>query len=355
MHTQFACSTFVGLTACVLTAHAQPPTSYRLTQIGPVPENGIGITFVSDINAKGELIASVVGTSGGLQVNLWRNGDMTLIGETMDGRALNPGLNDRSTVAATLFDPSTGSHEAFRWRRGTLQALGSPSATSAFFAFDINDAGQVLGHTFDDASFTSQTYLRERDGTFVLLEPLPGAFRTFPVQLNKRGVATGFVETLSEERIFVDCAIWRDGTVEKLDTGSDGFCTPGGINDRNQVVGLAALNGMTRGFIWADGHTEALPFLHPGSDLANSAGGINNKGWIVGVTFDSQAGARATLWRRGRAYDLNTLVAADDELRPFVTLYQADLINDRGWIIALGLDSRRQGGGSSPYLLRPIH
>lgn len=354
MYTRFAGSTLVGLTACALTAHAQPLSSYRLTQIGPVPENGIGITFVSDINAKGELIAQV-GMSGGLQVNLWRDGYMTVIGQASDGRAINPGLNNRSTVAATLFNPSSGSHEAFRWRRGTLQALGSPSATSAFFAFDINNAGQILGHTFDDASFTSQTYLRERDGNFALLEPLPGARTAFPVQLNKRGVATGFTETLSDTRVFVDCVIWRDGTVEKLDTGPDGFCIPGGINDRNQVVGSATLNGMSRGFIWVDGHTQALPFLNPGSDLGNSAGGINNKGSIVGITFDNQGLARATLWRRGRAHDLNTLVAADDALRPFVTLYQAELINDRGWIVALGLDSRRQQGSSSPYLLTPTH
>jgi hypothetical protein len=86
MYTRFAGSAVIGLTACALTAHAEPLSSYHLTQIGPVPINGVGITFVSDINAKGELVAAVQ-TTDALQINLWRNGQMTIIGETLDGRA----------------------------------------------------------------------------------------------------------------------------------------------------------------------------------------------------------------------------------------------------------------------------
>jgi hypothetical protein len=59
---------------------------------------------------------------------------------------------------------------------------------------------------------------------------------------------------MSDTRFFIGCVIWRDRTVEKLDTGPDGFCIPGGSNDRNQVVGSATLNGLSRGFI-----SEILP------------------------------------------------------------------------------------------------
>lgn len=354
MYTRIASLTLIGLTACVLIAHAEPPPSYRLTQIGPVPVNGVGMTYVGDINEKGELVAAVQ-TPNSLEITVWRNGNTTVIGETFDARGINVGINDLSMVVATLFNPQSGSDEAFRWRRGILDALGSPSPTSAFFPYEINNAGQILGHTFDDATFTSQTYLRQRNGYFKLLETLPGAYSMFPVDLNDRGVALGFGESVSDGRSFVDCVIWRESTVERLDTGPDRFCIPGDINAHNQVVGSATLDGMSRGFIWENGHTEALPLIHPGEDLGNSAGGINNKGWIAGTTFDSQGEARATIWRAGIAYDLNTLVATDDPLRPYITLYAAGLINERGWVVALGLDSRREGGGSSPYLLTPAH
>jgi hypothetical protein len=176
------------------------------------------------------------------------------------------------------------------------------------------------------------------------------------MDLNNRGVALGFGESVVESSLHVDCVIWRNGTVERLDTGPIRYCIPGDINEQNKVVGYAILDGFQRGFIWQDGRVEALSLLNPG-DLGNSASALNNRGWVVGSTYNSQAEEKATLWRRGIAHDLNTLIATDDPLKPYVTLYAAYLINDRGWIVALGLDSRRDGigGGSSPYLLKPAH
>jgi hypothetical protein len=48
--------------------------------------------------------------------------------------------------------------------------------------------------------------------------------------------------------------------------------------------------------------------------------------------------------------DLNTLVDPTDALAPYVTLQEATAINDSGWIVANGVDSR---GGNFAYLLTP--
>ena len=48
----------------------------------------------------------------------------------------------------------------------------------------------------------------------------------------------------------------------------------------------------------------------------------------------------------------SALVANDDPLKPFVHLNFASLINDRGQIVADGVDSRN-GASTSQYLLTP--
>lgn len=346
---RIAGSALIGLTACALSAQAQPLPLYSMTQIGPVPVNGVGLTFVGDINEKGELVGSVQ-TLTSLEIFLWRDGVTTVIGE---GSAADPNLNDRSEVATVLSNPQLGTYEGFRWRRGTLQALGTPSSVSAFFPEEINNRGQILGYTFDVESFTAQAHLRQRDGTFQLLEGLPGAYSMWPVDLAENGVALGFAESIVDQTLYLDCVIWRDGTVERLNTGPERFCSPRDMNRRGQVVGTASFEGKTQAFIWEDGQMRALPLINTG-DLANSAAGLNNKGQVVGNVYDSQAESRATLWCNGVGTDLNNLIAANDPLKPYVTLYEAYMINDDGWIVAIGLDSRREGGGSSPYLLRPM-
>jgi hypothetical protein len=53
----------------------------------------------------------------------------------------------------------------------------------------------------------------------------------------------------------------------------------------------------------------------------------------------------------GTTSNLNTLIIATDPNRPFVTLTSAIAINDKGWILANGLDSRTSVTGA--YLLTP--
>jgi hypothetical protein len=48
----------------------------------------------------------------------------------------------------------------------------------------------------------------------------------------------------------------------------------------------------------------------------------------------------ATLWLGTHVVELDRLVRADDPLKPFVHLTSAESINDRGDIVASGVDSR---------------
>jgi uncharacterized membrane protein len=350
MKPRYLCAA-VLLLSLSLSAVADQPR-YTLTQIGPVPVNGIGITFVTGLNEKGEIVGTIVGVDA-MHPFFWRSGELTLLEGNVGG--ITAALNDRSQVATTIVNPTNGIEEAVLWQRGQFSPLGSPSATIVFTPVDITNSGRVLGTTFDPVPSTTDAYLRERSGDFGLLEPLDDAFAMRPRRINNRGIAVGFSESLVGDRVLVQSVLWRDGAVQRLNMPpGTNFDVASDINERGQIVGEAAIGDEISGFVWHKGKVTTLPVIDPALDAGTSAQGINNRGWIVGITFGPVRDAVATLWRNGIAYDLHTLISPDDPLKPFVRLQHASFINDSGLIIANGLDSRTiDGGAGSPYLLTP--
>jgi hypothetical protein len=62
---------------------------------------------------------------------------------------------------------------------------------------------------------------------------------------------------------------------------------------------------------------------------------------IVGSTsLSPDFRSTATLWWGNHVVELDALVRAEDPLKPFVHLLFGEQINDRGDIVATGLDSR---------------
>jgi probable HAF family extracellular repeat protein len=59
--------------------------------------------------------------------------------------------------------------------------------------------------------------------------------------------------------------------------------------------------------------------------------------------------SHAFAWRGGRIDDLNSLIDPKDPLARYVTLVSANGVNDSGWIVANGIDSR--SGEPAVYLL----
>lgn len=121
-----------------------------------------------------------------------------------------------------------------------------------------------------------------------------------------------------------------------------------GINDRGEVVGLAAVpdsDGISRtnhAVLWTHDRTKPLDLgTLSGDDLSQddmSAGlGLNNLGEVVGASIkgDIATGSpRAFLWRNGVMTDLNSL-APDSP----VYLLTAFSINDAGEIAGFGVDT----------------
>jgi uncharacterized membrane protein len=211
-----------------------------------------------------------------------------------------------------------------------------------------NSAGSVAGLAFrqdgvaevpTEFSCTLRWVFRDINGVEIV-GPLANQV---PVRMNQRNVVVGQVDGSAVK--------WAplSGGLTTLDQATPGFISSAyGINNRSIVVGLTGVvDAEFPGLCWSDavptlwGRDDAgrtLPTLPRTS--SGEAWSINDAGDIVGF---SSAGAnscaarsweagRATLWRNGRAHDLNNLLVG----RPGVTITNAGFINARGQIMAYG-------------------
>ncbi len=97
---------------------------------------------------------------------------------------------------------------------------------------------------------------------------------------------------------------------------------PAAVNDRGTVVGSSYEDPAgSRAFVWRRGVAEGLPGLGGPSTGAED---INNAGVIVGHADDADGRPHAVVWRKGRIEDLGTLGG---------TFSFATGVNDRGQVV----------------------
>ncbi|MDB6082135.1 MAG: hypothetical protein JWN43_16 [Gammaproteobacteria bacterium] len=127
---------------------------------------------------------------------------------------------------------------------------------------------------------------------------------------------------------------------------------PSGINDHGDVVGTTYDRYGSAGFVvyHDDGYQTPVGTFAPKPGFDRTfTGGINDSGVIVGVSTPDYVTEHAFVTRAGRLEDLNTLIDPKDPLARYVTLNIPTKVNDSGWILATGTDSR--SGAQGAYLL----
>ncbi len=222
----------------------------------------------------------------------------------------------------------------FLWRDGHMMALPTLGGNNGQ-ASAINNRGQIVGiseTTVQDSGcppskpghIISPVFWEK--GEVRALPTLAGDPDGFVQGLNNRGQAVGSSGTCTN--IAAHAVLWdNDVAVPLSDLGHDGSDAYA-INDHGQIVGYVSAHDGSTIFaaIWENGGVTTIPTLP--EDGAAFATGINNRGQVVGSTFNSLGWSHGFISQDGVMTNLNKLVREDSNL----LIIAASNINDRGQI-----------------------
>jgi uncharacterized membrane protein len=344
------------LCAVSFAAAAQAPSSYRLTLIWKRvinPDHENDQFEVTDINDKGQVSGWRITGAGASGAFIWRAGAFQIV-PPPDGGFFSQafGLNDWSELAGAYATFPPDREHSFFWRNGRLTEIAVVPGETGVEAVHLNNRRQVVVLS-RHPELGAQYFIWQR-GRVTPLDRVPDrGFRAN--RINDRGVVVGESFVSGSDAVPL---LWQDGAAMLLDLPEGATSASGrDINDHNTVLVNAQVSQRSAAYLWDEGLYTALPAV-PGREQAHSSG-LNNAGVVVGTSFNpAESVGTATVWYGLQAADLNTLVRANDPLKPHVRLQSALLVNDRGEIVARGIDLRDFDELGAPadnhYLLTPI-
>lgn len=350
------CTSHSSLAADLSTAR------YRLTDLGDLTsDRAHGVTFVSGINEKGEIVGQTFNDQARARAFLWQKGRLTDLGDLglvngqppiLSGFAVN---KDSRVVGSSMGAKTPSPIRAFYWDHGRISDLGTLRGVGFdTFATSINDHGDIVG-----AGYRSPGDLRAlrwvKKAPLELGGPADGRVAVQAFGINEHGDIVGYLSpggVVSFARAF----LWTKGKFADLGTlPGTNLSFANAVNEHRQVVGQS-LNtrapGTGRAFLWEEGSLLDLGKA-AAKHTSSEARAINKNGTVVGVSGTGSVTV-AWIWREGVIKDLNTLIATDDPNRSFVQLVKAAGVNENEQVAAQGYDKRRGSAFIRGYLLTPV-
>ena len=252
----------------------------------------------------------------------------------------------------------------FLWQNGVMHALPTLGGNNGQ-ASAINNSGQVVGYAENGIvdSTCPAGVTNNRVDLPVLWDKDEGKEKAQPLStigndpdgvafgINNQGQAVGYSGTCTAVNFAV---LWESGTATPLpDLGTPGAIAYA-INGHNQIVGQAVNSeGTALAAIWENNTVRSLGVLLPG-DAAAFATSINNRGQVVGSSFDSSSNwSHGLIWENGRMFDLNQLFPALSNLY----VISASNINESGQIAGMAVEMAGPRAGTivHSFLATPVN
>jgi probable HAF family extracellular repeat protein len=267
------------------------------------------------VNAKGQVmgLATDPQTFAYKQV-MWVGGVISERSECCSaGLGVPRAMNSKREAAGYADEGYEDGHWYWNTNGVPTRLPGLPGGIDRGSAYDINDAGQIVGYSVD-TSLRRHAVVWNRTAFALDLGDAMGVTNSAATGINNAGDIVGD----ADGNVFVR----RNGVVTTLDPGS-----ALDINDAGVIAGYAP--GMVP-VVWRNGVREYLPGLFGPIAYGHTITSLNNAGDLVGFTFQ-QTGPlynTAVLWRNGKAIDLGRY--------PGGTISAAYGINDSGVIVGEG-------------------
>lgn len=325
-------------------AHAQ--TRYTLTEIG---NPDASYTQVKGINNKGE----IAGASD-WRPFLWRNGQLIDLSSALGASASPESINELSQITGRYNRGSSG----FLYTNGVVTDIGTVKHSFSSGPEDVNILGEVVFTALvfppDEPLYYQWGHIY-RNGSYEQVPTLGGTYsRAYAI--NDSGAVAGDATFTGDSQSHA--IVYQNKELVDLGTLGGANSVAYDINQAGSVTGRAqTARSEDHAFI-----SHATENGRRMIDLGVLPGGrhsygntINNLNQVVGASeVDAQTHAQvAIIYTDGKMWNLNKLIDPRDPSAGQVWLYSADGINDNGWIIARGNDSRVPDV-TKAYLLRPL-
>jgi probable HAF family extracellular repeat protein len=169
---------------------------------------------------------------------LWRDGEPTLI--RTDASASD--INSSGVVTGSFWGGND--ERAFRWVDGQMTPLEQPAGMNVSGGLAINDAGDVVGYSFNHSTFPHTRATLWQGTTAVSLGEVPGGtyYRTWGVNNHLQAVGGVDGQEPGNRQAFIS-ENGRMTLLNHLTNGEWDLIEAMGINDEGQIVVLAVRAG----------------------------------------------------------------------------------------------------------------
>jgi len=325
----------VALVVCLasaLGASLATPVSAAAQRMVDLGTLGGEVGQATDINDVGQVVgyASLTGDVVS-HAFLWTiSAGMQDLGSLVPGRSsVAIAISSSGEIVGEAEASDLGNVHAFYWDDGVFTDLGALSSDVGSGAYGINDNGQVVGYSGEQAAM----WTHQPDGSFVFqyLGGLGGCCFAWAFAINNAGQAVGTSFTPAGQ---THAFLWTAETGMTDLTPGAAYSQAMGINNQGQVVGTIETPSGNRAFLWENGVFTLFEPLTGGSSTEGT--GINDSGSAVGSSTVRSGYSHAVLWSGGEAIDLGTL--------PGGRASQAAGVNAYGQVVGTAYATPGRGG-----------
>jgi probable HAF family extracellular repeat protein len=287
---------------------------YTVRDLGTL---GGSYSYGFGINAGGQVVGVSPTSTGQEHAFLYRNGTMTDLGTLEGGEASGARAINQSGDVAGNSGTADGTVHAVLWRQGVITDLGTLDGFGSSGANSINGVGQVVGYS-DDAETGQGHAALWQNGGVTDLGTLGGAFSQ-AYDINDAGQVVGSSRVSAEDDMTIHAFLWQNGVMTDLGTLGGRVSQAQGINADGDVVGYSeTADGETHAVEWSQGAIIDLGAFDRKQGVAMA---INTEDLKVGFQIGGDAGP--VTWQRRKATLLPTLGSFGGD---------ADDVNDAGLI-----------------------